>query len=145
MLLFDQHPGDGGGISQVDRQLQVRAAEKSMLAGQPAYQAGQFGVEGQVVVPERLVAHFANSIQTVSAPIVKRRTQGRLAGGDTQKQGFGRFTMAAEVDQRRADHELAQLARGDTHNALELVIGRRGGGAWQLVKSRAPPEAVRAA
>ena len=55
-----------------------------MLAGEAAYQAGTFRVEGQVVVPQGSVAGFGNALQAVAAPIVQGRAQFRLAGGNPQ-------------------------------------------------------------
>ncbi|MCY1174800.1 hypothetical protein D9M73_150120 [compost metagenome] len=70
-MFFNEHPGDGGGVAQVDRQFQVRAAEERMLAGQAADQAGQVGVTGQVFVPERLVTMFADAVKAVPTSVVQ--------------------------------------------------------------------------
>lgn len=51
-LLLDQKPGNGRGVTQIDRQLQMRAAQERMLAGQPANQARQIRVVGQVLIPQ---------------------------------------------------------------------------------------------
>jgi hypothetical protein len=61
-----------------------------------------------------------------------------LAGGNTQQQSFGACAVAAQVDQGRANDKLAQLARGDTHNALELEFGRRTLelGSWRVGQAR---------
>ena len=84
-----QHPGDGGGIAQVDGQLQVRCGEEGMLAGQPADLAGEVRVERQVTVPELLVALVADAIESASVAAVQRGAQCRLAGSGTQQERFG--------------------------------------------------------
>jgi hypothetical protein len=52
LLLFDQQPGNGRGIPQINGELEVRAAQECMLAGQPPNQARQIGVVGQVPIPQ---------------------------------------------------------------------------------------------
>ncbi|MNP48142.1 hypothetical protein D3C76_1422430 [compost metagenome] len=76
VLFFDQQPGDGGGVTQVDGQFQVRAAEECMLAGQATHQAGAFRIECQVMVPKCLVAGFGDSIQAVSTAVMQGGTKG---------------------------------------------------------------------
>ena len=76
VLFFDQQPGDGCGVTQVNGQFKVRATEKSMLAGQATDQACAFGVECQVVIPERLVAGFGNSVKAVTTAVVEGGTKG---------------------------------------------------------------------
>lgn len=51
-----------------------------MLAGQAADQAGKVRVAGQELVPEALVAQFADAVQAVAAAVVQGRAEGRLAG-----------------------------------------------------------------
>lgn len=70
-LLFDEHPGNGSGIAQVDGELQVRATKEGVLAGQAADQAGEVGVTGQVFVPECLVTMFADAVEAVPASVVQ--------------------------------------------------------------------------
>ncbi|MNP61202.1 hypothetical protein D3C76_1563590 [compost metagenome] len=82
VLFLHQQPGNGGGVAQVDGQLQVRAAEEGVLAGQAAYQAGTLRVQRQVMIPECLVSGFGNAIQAVPAAIMQGRTEGGLAGGN---------------------------------------------------------------
>jgi hypothetical protein len=60
-----------------------------MLAGQAADQAGAFRIECQVVVPECAVAGFGDAVQAVATAVMQGGTQGRLAGGNAQQQGFG--------------------------------------------------------
>lgn len=64
---FDQYPGNGGGVAQVHGQLQMRGAEKGVLAGQTANLAGQIRIEGQVLIPDLLVALCADTVQPVAA------------------------------------------------------------------------------
>ncbi|MNR07794.1 hypothetical protein D3C85_1239240 [compost metagenome] len=124
-LLFDEHPGNGGGIAQVDGEFQVRATEEGVLAGQAADQAGQVGVTGKVVVPDRLVTVFADTVQAMPTTVVQGRPQGRLAGGDAQQQGFGAGAVTVQVDQGGSDHILTQFIRRDTHDALEQLRAGR--------------------
>ncbi|MNQ64803.1 hypothetical protein D3C85_792400 [compost metagenome] len=79
-MFFNQHPGDGGGVAQVDGQFQVRCGEEGVLAGQPAHLAGEFRVTGQVLVPELLVALVADAIEAATPAAAQRRAEGRLAG-----------------------------------------------------------------
>ena len=70
-VLFHQQPGDGGGVTQVDRQLQLRPAEERVLAGEATNQAGALGVERQVVVPLGAVARFGNAVEAMAAAVVQ--------------------------------------------------------------------------
>ena len=71
MLFFHQQPGNGGGVTQVDGQFQVRPAEERMLAGEPANQAGPFRIQCQVLVPEGLMAQFGDAVEAVATTIVQ--------------------------------------------------------------------------
>ena len=64
-----------------------------MLAGQAADQARQIRIACQVVVPEGLMASFADSVEAVTTPVVQCRAECRLASGHAQQQGFGAFAM----------------------------------------------------
>ena len=70
-LGFDQHPGNGGGVAQVYREFQVGAAEKGVLAGQATDQAGEVRVAGEILVPERLVAGFADAVEAMATSLVQ--------------------------------------------------------------------------
>ena len=70
-MRLDQHPGDSGGIAKVYREFQVRAAEKGVLAGQAADQAGEVRVAGEILVPERLVTGFADAVEAMATPVVQ--------------------------------------------------------------------------
>ena len=83
-LLFDEHPGNGCGIAQVYGEFQVRAAEEGVLACQAAHKAGQVGVAGQVIIPERLVTVFANAVKAVPASVMQGGPERRLAGRNAQ-------------------------------------------------------------
>ena len=82
MLLYQQ-PGNGGGVAQINRELDMRAAQKRMLTGQPANQARQIRVVGQVLVPQVRMAYLAYAIKAVTVAIVQGRAQVRLAGRNT--------------------------------------------------------------
>ncbi|MNE97369.1 hypothetical protein D3C80_1957020 [compost metagenome] len=70
-MCFHKHPGNGGGIAQVYGEFQVRAAEKGVLAGQAADQAGEVGITSKVLVPERLVARFADAVEAMATSVVQ--------------------------------------------------------------------------
>ena len=76
VLFFDQQPGDGCGVTQVNGQFKVRAAEKRVLAGQTTDQACAFWVECQVMIPECLMTGFGYSVEAVSTAVVEGGTEG---------------------------------------------------------------------
>ncbi|MNL77293.1 hypothetical protein D3C87_2034410 [compost metagenome] len=55
-----------------------------MLAGEAAHQAGTFRIQGQVVIPQGLVAKLGNPVQAVSTAVMQGGTQGGLTGCDPQ-------------------------------------------------------------
>ncbi|AIZ33689.1 hypothetical protein NJ69_12190 [Pseudomonas parafulva] len=119
-LFFDKHPGDGGGVAQIDGQFQMWTAKEGMLTGQPAHQAGQFRITGEVTIPQRSMTRLTDAVQPVATAIVQGLAKARLAGSDAQEQGFCARVVAPQINQRGADDITAQFVRSDTHGALEL-------------------------
>src|SRR5690606_40676600 len=120
--------------------------EKGVLAGETADAAGKLGVEGQVLVPERLMALFADAIKTVALRGVECAAECRLAGCGPQQQRLGRVAMTLQIEKGRADHVLTEIAGGYSHG----VLAKGAGGAmhWQLFggsRIKAPPGAGLAA
>ena len=74
-MLFDQQPGNGGGVTQVYGELKLWRAEEGVLAGQPAYEAGALGVQCQVVVPQGAMARLGDAVEAMAAPVVQGRAQ----------------------------------------------------------------------
>ena len=122
-LAFDQQPGNGRGVTQIDRQLHVWCFKEGVLAGEATYTAGKLRVEGQMLVPEYLVALFTDAIQAVTLRGVQRTAQCRLTGRSSQQQRFGRGAMAFEIEKGRADHMLAEIAGGNSHGILAEGAG----------------------
>jgi len=54
----------------------------------------------------------------LATAVMQGGTQGGLAGGDAQQQGFGGGAVASQINQRGTDHVAAQFAGSDTHKTL---------------------------
>jgi hypothetical protein len=75
-LLFDQQPGDGRGVTQIDCQFQMRAGQEGMLTGEAANQAGAFRIERQIVIPQGLMAMLGDAVEAVATAVMQGRSEG---------------------------------------------------------------------